>query len=161
MPVVIRPAEPRDREILVEQFLRLNEYERRIASNRRTDRPGAEMDLDAALDRIEATDGVALVAEVRGRVVGHLFLTFEHAASYVREEMRPYACVTQLFVSEDVRGGGVGTMLMNEAEGLAARRGLRRIMVGVLAGNPPAERLYSMLGYEPHAIELEKAIAPL
>lgn len=36
--------------------------------------------------------------------------------------------------------------------------GLRRLSIGVLAGNLAAERLYTRHGFRPHAIELEKPL---
>lgn len=156
--VVIRPAEPRDRDVLIEQFLGLNLYEEAIAGNRRTDRPGAEASLDAALDRVAANGGVALVAERDGAVVGHLFLVFERDAVYVREELRAHAHVSELYVGSLARGAGIGTALLREAERRTLERGLRRLTIGVLAGNVVAERLYVRLGFRPHAIELEKPL---
>jgi len=160
MPLHIRPYALDDREALVEQFLGLNRYEEPLARNRRTDRTGAAECLDAALERVSETDGVALVAEFDGRVVGHLFLVFERDAVYVREDLRPYGYVSELFVREGDRGLGIGKALMAEAERLTAERGLVRLMVGVLAGNTPAATLYARLGFTPHATELEKHIAP-
>lgn len=160
MPLLIRHAGPDDHDALVDQFLGLNLYEEPFAGNRRTDRAGAEECLAAAFDRVNATGGAALVAELDGRVVGHLFLTFERSAVYVREELRPYAYVSELFVQEHARGAGAGAALMRQAERLAAERGVRRLMIGVLAGNTGAARFYERLGFEPFAIELGKSIGP-
>lgn len=158
--LVIRSAEARDRDALIEQFLGLNLHEEAIAGNRRTDRPGAVASLDAALDRVAASGGVALVAEHAGAVVGHLFLVFERDPVYVREELRTHAHVSELFVRPVARGAGIGTALLREAERLALDRSLRRISIGVLAGNAATERLYLRLGFRPHAIELEKPLTP-
>ena len=49
------------------------------------------------------------MAELDGRVVGHLFLEFKEDAVFVREELRPYAYISELFVREEARGGGIGT----------------------------------------------------
>jgi len=75
---------------------------------------------------------------------------------FVRQELRAYAYVSELFVREENRGTGIATALMIEAERLAVARGVGRIMVGVLAGNSAAEALYDRLGFAPHAIELAK-----
>jgi GNAT superfamily N-acetyltransferase len=156
--LVIRPCEPRDREALIDQFWGLNRFEDPLIGNRRTDRTGAAECLDAALRRVEGTGGAALLAELDGRVLGHLFLTVEEDAVYVRPELRPYAYIAELFVREEARGGGIGTALMQEAERVAAARGLDRLMVGVLAGNARTEALYRRLGFAPAAIEMAKRI---
>jgi GNAT superfamily N-acetyltransferase len=158
MPLVIRPRTATDHDALVEQFHGLNLHEEPFARNRRTDRLGGLDSLAAAQKDVDETGGVALVAELDGRVVGHLFLLIAEDAIYVREELRTYAYVSDLFVREEVRGLGVGKALMAEAERFARERGLRRLMIGVLSGNARAEQLYTRLGFAPHAIELTKPI---
>jgi GNAT superfamily N-acetyltransferase len=159
MVLVIRAASPDDHDALVEQFQGLNVHEEQIARNRRTDRQGAEECLAFAWRRVQQTRGNAIVAEVDGRVAGHLFLLFQEDAVFVRQELRAYAYVSELFVREENRGAGIATALMNEAERLAVARGVGRIMVGVLAGNGAAEALYDQLGFAAHAIELAKDLS--
>jgi len=158
MPLNIRAALPADHDALTEQYLGLNRYEEPIAGNRVTDYAGAVESLAAAQERLARTDGVALVAELDGRVVGHLFLEFREDPVFVRAELRPYAYVAELFVREEARGRGVGTALMRETERIAAGRGVGRLMVEVLAGNAMAEAFYARRGFKAHAIELGKAI---
>jgi GNAT superfamily N-acetyltransferase len=159
MPLVIRPAVAEDHDALLEQFLGLNVYEDAISHDRRTDHAGAVESLAAAWKRVTDTQGIVLVAVLDGQVAGHLFLTFENAAVLVREEMRPYAYVAELFVREAARGTGAGAALIAHAEALAASRGSRQMRIGVLSGNDGAERLYRRLGFAPHALELKKAIS--
>jgi GNAT superfamily N-acetyltransferase len=159
LEVVIREASAEDDPVLVSQFLALNVHEEAISRDRRTDHAGAVEALAAAWRGVRESDGHALVAECDGCAVGFLFLQFRDDAIFVREELRPYAYVSELFVSEAARGAGVGAALMLEAERLAAVRGIRRLMVGVLAGNAVAERLYARLGFAPHAIEMMKAVS--
>ena len=109
---------------------------------------------------MERTGGAAFLAERKGRVVGHLFLTFEEDAAYVREPLRPYAYVSELYVREEARGQGIGRALLLEAERHAAARGVGRLMIGVLAGNARAEALYRRMGFAPHAIEMAKRLSP-
>jgi GNAT superfamily N-acetyltransferase len=156
--LLIREAGAEDHHVLAAQFLALNIHEEAISHDRRTDHAGAVEALAAAWRGVRESDGHALVAEHGDCVVGFLFLQFRDDAVFVREELRPYAYVAELFVSEAARGAGVGTALMLEAERRAAARGVRRMMVGVLAGNVAAELLYARLGFAPHAIELVKAI---
>ncbi len=158
MGLHIRASRREDNDALLEQFLGLNRHEAAIAGDRRTDLAGAAESLAAARDDIARYGGAALVADLDGRVVGHLFLIMRQEAVYVREHLRFYAYVTDLYVRPEARGSGVATALMQEAERIAAARGMRRLMVGVLAGNGPAEALYAGLGFAPHAIELVKAI---
>ena len=158
MSLCIRPALPDDHEALVEQYLGLNRYEEPIAGNRVLDHAGAVASLAEAQERVAQTDGTVLVAELDGRVVGHLFLEFRQDPVFVRAELRPYAYVAELFVREAARGLGVGKALMLAAERTAAARGFGRLMVQVLAGNALAEAFYARCGFKAHAIELGKPI---
>jgi GNAT superfamily N-acetyltransferase len=156
--LLVRPTRPDDKAALLEQFLGLNRHEAAIAGDRRTDRAGAAESLRAATSDIARFGGAALVAELGGQVVGHLFLVLRQDPVHVREDLRYYGYVTDLFVRSEARGAGVATALMREAERIAAASGMRRLMVGVLAGNAPAESLYQTLGYLPRALELAKPL---
>lgn len=156
--LLIRPTSAADEAALVEQFLGLNRHEEPLIGNRRTDAAGASLSLKWALDRVGRCGGHALVAEWDGAVAGHLFMTFEQDAPYVREALRPFAQVTELFVRPEARRLGIGTALIAEAERLARARGMERLMIGVLAGNDLTEALYRRLGFAPSAIEMAKRL---
>jgi RimJ/RimL family protein N-acetyltransferase len=158
MTCTIRPATPQDDAALAEQFHGLNLYEEPLAGDRRLDEAGGRESLAACRARVEETGGHALVAELDGRVVGHVFMWFETAGAYVREALRRHAHVADLFVREAARGHGIGTALLAAAERLARAAGVRRITIGVLAGNDGAEALYRRVGYRAYAIELSKAL---
>lgn len=158
MALVIRAADARDRAALVEQFLGLNRHEQAIVGDRRTDPAAAAESFEAAWQQVRATDGHALVAERDGRVVGHLFLLFRDDAVYIFRELRHFGYISELFVREEARGAGIAKALMAEAERLAVARGVGRLMLGVLAGNRPAEALYVALGFAPYAVDMVKAL---
>jgi GNAT superfamily N-acetyltransferase len=160
MPLTMRSASPGDHSDLAELFHGLNRHEEPISQDRRTDYQGAIESLDAAWRLVRETNGHALVAEQDGRVVGFLFLVFKQDGVLVREDMRPYAYVSELFVRAEMRGSGVGTALIAEAERLAIAHGFNRLMIGVLAGNTQAEALYLHLGFAPYSLELAKPIGP-
>ena len=157
-PFTIRPARDDDRDALVEQFQGLNQHEDLIVHNRRTDRAAGEESLVAAEVKVVEKNGVRLVAERDGKVVGHLFLTFEQAPIFVRREVRDYAYIAELFVREEARGLGIGRGLMQEAERIALARGVGHLMLGVLTGNESAERAYARFGFRSYATDLIKPI---
>jgi len=158
MPIIIRPARASDHAALVEQYLGLNLHEDPITHDRVTDRAGAEESLAAAEAWVRKTNGVVLVAEVNGRVVGHLFLTFEEAPPFVRRELRAYAYIAELFVRAEARRLGVARALLEAAERIARERGVSRILVSALAGNIPAETTYERAGFAAYATELIKKL---
>ena len=158
MPPQIRPARPGDHDALVEQYLGLNLHEDPLTHDRVTDRAGAEESLAAAEAWVAKSNGVVLVGEVDGRVVGHLFLTFEQSPPFVRNEMRAYAYIAELFVRAEARRMGVARALLEEAERIARARGVSRIMVSAIAGNESAETTYDRAGFAPYATELIKRL---
>ncbi len=156
--LLIHPAGTSDVPALEEQFLGLNRHEDPLIGNRRTDPAGAALSLEAALARVARGHGHALLATWGGLAAGHLFMTFEMDEPYVREELRPFAQITELFVREEFRRLGIAAALIAEAERLARARGMQRLMIGVLVGNTLAEPLYRRLGFAPSAMEMAKHI---
>ncbi len=150
----IRPATAADRAALDEQAQALNVFENPFSHDRRLDLAGGQESAATLLERT-ADGGAMLVAEIDGTVVGHMALWFERMPPFVREELRDYAYLGDLFVREAHRGRGLGRALVAEAERLARARGVARILLGVLPGNP-AEALYRRLGYRTYAVELAK-----
>ncbi|MGW2636764.1 GNAT family N-acetyltransferase [Streptomyces sp. NPDC001348] len=98
-----------------------------------------------------ATDNMLIsVLEHEGTPVGTLWVG-------LRMALWPDAAyVLNVEVREEHRGRGHGRtlMLLAEAQGIGA--GKNRIALNVFAGNTPAERLYTALGYEPTAHHLYK-----
>jgi GNAT superfamily N-acetyltransferase len=156
VPVVVRHAEARDRDVLIAQHHGLNAHEATIMPDRRTDRDGGVLSYESSAARVTETGGATFVAEIGGRVVGHLMLTFEEGPVYLLPELRPHAFVDTLFVDPEVRGAGVARRLMAAAEHLARERGQRRIALSVQAGNTAAEATYVRLGFAPYAAKLIK-----
>ena len=96
----------------------------------------------------------AWVAEVNGRVVGHVGLSRSGAGDLAavlcsRQEGVPLdgiAVVSRLFVSPTARGCGIGAMLLATAVGDARERTLRPVL-DVLASDTSAVALYERLGW--------------
>lgn len=156
----IRPAEPRDRDMLVAQHRALNVHEAAIHPDRRTDVEGGVLSFEAAAERVEATGGVVLVAEIDGVVAGHLILSFEEGPAYLLPEERPHAHVSALFVEPEARGHGIARRLIAAAEEIARARGRHRMLLSVQAGNAGAEATYARLGFSPYSIDLIKDLRP-
>jgi GNAT superfamily N-acetyltransferase len=157
--MIVRDYGSADREALIEQFQSLNRHENAITGDRRIDRQGGIDALDAALNRVRDTAGLALIAERDGQILGHLFVAVEDDAQFVREELRSHAHITEFFVREVARGGGVGRALLARAERFAAARGLVRLTVSALSGNLIALAAYQRFGFSPHSVDLTKAVS--
>lgn len=160
MSFTIRQTEAQDREALIALFQALNTHENAITGDRRSDRSGAEESLAESQAQVERSEGVFLVAESAGKVVGLVTLTFEEGPVYLQVEARPYAHIGDLVVAESERQKGIGRALMTAAEEHAASRGYRQVTVGVLVGNKSAEAAYARQGFQPLGLNLVKAVGP-
>lgn len=156
--LLIRPATAADRVALDEQELGLNLFENALVGDRNITAAGGIAAMDRLHQRAADSDGVVLVAEIGGAVVAHLVLTFERFGPFVREELRDYALVADLFVRQAHRGAGIGRALIAEAERRAIERGMPRILLGVVHGNTAAERSYRRQGFGDYALELVKTL---
>jgi GNAT superfamily N-acetyltransferase len=156
--LVIRPATAADRPALDEQELGLNLFENALVGDRNTTPEGGVAAMDRLHQRAADSGGVILVAEIAGAVIGHLVLAFERFGPYIREELRDYALVADLFVREPHRGQGIGRALVAEAERRAIERGMPRILLGVVHGNVAAERSYRRQGFQDYALEMIKPL---
>jgi GNAT superfamily N-acetyltransferase len=152
-------AEP-DRPVLLRHVRALNLYEDAITGDRATGEADAVAALEEVLARVAETGGIALVAEQAGDVIGYLFLTLDTAPPYVRADLRRRAWVADAFVQEAFRSRGAFQAMLARAETHARDAGCGRLMIGVLAGNDLAERVYRRAGFEPHALEMMRDIAP-
>ena len=92
---------------------------------------------------LSSPEQAVLVAEDSdGAVVGWLHACVHH---FIGGE--PYAEIAGLVVHERHRGGGIGRLLMTEAERWAARRGLKTVNVRSRVERALAHRFYEDLGY--------------
>jgi L-amino acid N-acyltransferase YncA len=96
---------------------------------------GAEA-LGRWLDRVLA-EGVHLVVEVDGRLLGHGMLLPRVGAGAELAN----------FLHQSVRGRGIGTALNRELVGEAGARGLRRVWLTVEPSNRAALRSYRHAGF--------------
>lgn len=103
--------------------------------------PAAVADFRSALrqawQRRARGEVVVLVAEAGGRPAGRVFVDVRRRPAYL----------WSLAVAPALRGGGVGSALLAEAERVAAEAGADAIELGVGFDNDRARALYERLGY--------------
>jgi ribosomal protein S18 acetylase RimI-like enzyme len=121
-------------------------------------RPARERGADIAWQRrrarwkstLESPDGILVIAEQDGRVVGALVGESEDPAdgSDTFEVPTSTAHVHDVAVLPDAQGGGVGKALMERFEQVLGERGVKSYGLEVMAGNDSARAFYEQLGLE-------------
>ena len=96
-------------------------------------------------------DAFALIAEAGGAPVGYALVTF-HGTDDSHATGERFAELQSLAVLEEARGAGVGTELLHEVYRQVRAAGAREMVIGVLATNEPAMRLYEREGFRPWVV---------
>jgi GNAT superfamily N-acetyltransferase len=101
---------------------------------------------------LELPDKLVLVADVDGRVIGHLTGRFDEASAI---RMVSVATLASMYVQPTHRGKGVGARLVEMFRGWARDLGAGRVTVTAYASNEEAVRFYQGQGFEPMSTVLE------
>jgi ribosomal protein S18 acetylase RimI-like enzyme len=126
-----------------------------IRSASATDLPAMEWDgeyrrfrrvYQQALEDARQGRRLVLLAEVEGRVVGQIIVQLGTGHPAVTDGAAT-GYLHALRVRPEHRGHGVGTSLIQEAEGELRRRGFRQVAIAAAKENPRARKLYERLGY--------------
>jgi ribosomal protein S18 acetylase RimI-like enzyme len=102
---------------------------------------------------------VVLVAERGGAVVGFVAVWTRYRSEEPDDDPAPLAFVSDLVVSAEHRGCGIGRALLRAAEAHARAAGAPSLRLSVKAGNTAAISLYAREGFEELEIELEKRLS--
>jgi ribosomal protein S18 acetylase RimI-like enzyme len=148
--ILIRELRP-DEVPLIERLVEeLQDFERAIDPRLL---PGREMAVEytrSLFDRCSRQEGVVLVAELEGSVVGFAAVQGCVPPFDLDDSPEGFALVSDLAVTHSARGRGVGRGLLIAAEEHARMCGARELRIGVLVGNHAAQRLYESFGFEPY-----------
>lgn len=112
------------------------------------------------LSEVYSNKGKIFVALYEGNVVG---MVAGYMVSYTLEDKLDYVCppkgmVSELIVDQNLRGGGVGKLLMAQMEQYLKSLGCEYIKLQVFAYNDGAKRFYDNMGYEPVLIDMLKKV---
>lgn len=109
--------------------------------------PDAHTKFSEYLSLLIGQEGHAVfVAEEGRRIVGFAKASLAEYPPVVAE--RSYGAVTDMAVKKTHRRRGVGRQLLSSCERWLKGRGIRRVEVRVLRGNPDGEAFWSSQGYE-------------
>lgn len=156
--VRLRTATPEDRDAVIDLIHALNLFEADLTGDRKRHRAAAVAYYGDLMSRLAQRNGRVVLAETDGLIVAAMGFSLDEDAAYITDDVRHHGTVTDLIVSEDWRGRGVGRILLAEAERLTRQAGHKRLTIGVLAANAAAERTYRTFGFEPYVSILVKPV---
>ena len=93
-------------------------------------------------------DAFLLVAEEDGAAIGYALVSF-HDRDDSHTTGERFAELQSLVTARDRRGEGLGTALLHEVYRQVRARGVEEMVIGVLATNERAQRLYEREGFRP------------
>jgi len=108
------------------------------------------------LERCKECQGIILVAEVDGDVAGYATVFAKVRSEELEDGGIEFGLVSDLVVTKDFRGRGLGRQLLEAAESYARASDVNWLRIGMLAGNQSARNLYTSMGFSNLYVELEK-----
>lgn len=153
----IRQTLPEDQSALEQMMVALNRHELSFAKDREIMGDAGARHMRYLQEQVSIDGGLIFVAESTDQLIGFILAHFtEIDGFYVREALRPYAEITDLFVYKDWRQQGVATALMQAVEDTARAYGYEKIRLSMHYGNKDAMKFYQALGYKIESLTLVK-----
>lgn len=142
----IKPAEPRIRPAAASDFAELQALYRflHVAGDPEISAVEAERRYADILRRPEQT---IYIAEAAGKVMGTYALIFIPGLTH---GARDSAIVEDVVVSPDLRNGGIGKHMMDDAMERCRQRGCYKLVLSSHLQRPDAHRFYERLGFSKH-----------
>src|SRR3569833_1746233 len=154
---MIRDARlPRDEPAILSFINALQDYEAAFEPDRRRDPDFAVEHWLLLQHRCAEKHGIMLLAEDDGKPVGWAFAHDQNAELFVVEPERHHGFLAELYVAPQERGKGLGRALVEGCETWARGRGLKLLLVGVLARYARAIRSYDVAGYAAYGITMRR-----
>ena len=137
----------------------IQEYERRFVSGLKR---GSEIADDYAatiIKNVRERNGAILMARQDGKTVGFAcaWIAIDEDP-LIRDDTRRHAYVSDIYVDEHVRKGGIATSLLTAIERTMRDRGCSRIRICSKAANEAAMKCYESAGYQPYEVDFVKAL---
>ena len=156
-PFRIRVGDPqRDRSAMLSFIDGLQAFEHAMEPNRRLDDTVAADHMGVLEKRLAERGGAMFIAEDDSGLLGWSVVHETLDDLFIVESERLTAYIDELYLTEKARGLGAGGALIRACEDWAKARGIRVIMIGVLAKNGHAHAVYNAAGYDDYALHLRK-----
>ena len=148
----------RDQEAVRACCIELQDFERSLDPRIPRGEDIADRYLELMFRRCREFDGLVLVAEVDGAVVGYVSIWIRYRSDEPNDDPTEHGYICDLVVSADQRGRGIGRALLGAAEARVRAAGMKALRISVLAASAGARALYVAQGFEEEEISLEKRL---
>lgn len=136
----------------------MQEFEMTIESNRRNGLEIASDYFDYLSGSTIEKDGQIFVAEVDGYIVGYSCVWIERRPNELISKLEEYAFVSDVVVLQQYRRRRIGGALLAATEQFALQRGVRTLLLNVLAKNANARGMYEAMKYNAYEVIYRKTM---
>jgi GNAT superfamily N-acetyltransferase len=150
--VRVRPASPSDHEAVAQLYVQLKRHQQELQPSNPRYTIADDRWAEVARAALEDPDVFVHVAEIGGRVVGFMKITYAEKPWGVACELET------MVVDEKERGRGVGTRMLEKAEAIAHESGAKGMRIDVLIPNYGGREFYERAGYEAFAVRYGKPL---
>ena len=154
----IREYRPEDTGAVERCFIELQEHERSVEPLRAAGKDVCKKYLEYMFARAAETRGKVFVADEDGEVVGFVCIWAHVAQDELINAPGEFAYVSDLVVLPEFRGRKLGYRLLQTVEEYAVAEGATTLVLGVLARNRVARRLYEKFGFEEAQVNMSKPL---
>ena len=154
--MTVRAAQlPGDEPAILSFIWGLQKFENAFEADRRLDTAFASEHWPVMQAR--ATErGAIFIAEAEGRALGWALVLDEPGDLFVEQAQRRHGFIAELFVETSARGQRHGRALIAACEDWTRARGLKVLVINVLAANDKAIAVYDRDGFTPYNLNLRK-----
>lgn len=132
-------------------FLDLQLHEHQFDPLKSTNPNNATQYKNELLESIKNQHGELLLAKVNNKVVGLVGWFLEEEFEFDE----PYGYISDIVVSKEYRGQGIGNKLLQTAlSHIKTTTKVKRIHIGVLLDNSETRNFYEKAGFKPYSMEL-------
>lgn len=150
MNITIVPYTPSESSAVDQLFLELQLHEHQFDPFKSTKADNAKKYKEELLESINSQHGELLLAKAKDEVIGLV-------GWYLEEEYEfdePYGYISDIVVSKEYRGQGIGKQLLQVAISHIKHNNAKRIHIGVLLDNSETKEFYEKAGFKPYSMEL-------
>jgi GNAT superfamily N-acetyltransferase len=154
----VRPNDAaRDAEGLRQCVIEQQDFHRNLEPSWPTGDTIVDEYLEYLWDRCADQDGVVMVADRDGELVGFICVVAS-MRNDAPDDPAPFAWVHDIFVRPAFRRAGIATKLMAEAETFAQAHSASTLRFGVLGRNTKARAFYAQQGYREYVLVMTKSL---